>query len=101
MHFATGQKPLRTVIFAFWDGEEKGLLGSKYFVQSCPFISQVKGYLNFDMIGRNNKPEQPQHVVYFTPPPTRIRRLAEAGHCTLQLAPATGLPRLGPPPGGK
>ena len=62
---ATGQKPLRTVIFAFWDGEEKGLLGSKYFVQSCPFISQVKGYLNFDMIGRNNKPEQPQHVVYF------------------------------------
>ena len=55
---ATGQKPLRTVIFAFWDGEEKGLLGSKYFVQSCPFISQVKGYLNFDMIGRNNKPEQ-------------------------------------------
>ena len=62
---ATGQQPLRTVIFAFWDGEEKGLLGSKYFVQSCPFISQVKGYLNFDMIGRNNKPEQPQHVVYF------------------------------------
>jgi len=62
---ATGQKLLRTVIFAFWDGEEKGLLGSKYFVQSCPFISQVKGYLNFDMIGRNNKPEQPQHVVYF------------------------------------
>ena len=62
---ATGQKPLRTVIFAFWDGEGKGLLGSKYFVQSCPFISQVKGYLNFDMIGRNNKPEQPQHVVYF------------------------------------
>lgn len=62
---ASGQKPLRTVIFAFWDGEEIGLLGSKYFVQTCPFISQVKGYLNFDMIGRNNKPEQPQHVVYF------------------------------------
>lgn len=61
----SGQKPLRTVIFAFWDGEEIGLLGSKYFVQACPFIGQVKGYLNFDMIGRNNKPEQPQHVVYF------------------------------------
>ena len=62
---ASGRKPLRTVIFAFWDGEEKGLLGSRHFVQTCPFISQVKGYLNFDMIGRNNKPEQPQHVVYF------------------------------------
>lgn len=62
---ATGKKPLRNVIFAFWDGEEKGLLGSKHFVQAFPSINQVKGYLNFDMIGRNNKPEQPQHVVYF------------------------------------
>ena len=83
---ATGQKPLRTVIFAFWDGEEKGLLGSKYFVQSCPFISQVKGYLNFDMIGRNNKPEQPQHVVLddvragHADPPCRQRGAVGAGH---------------------
>lgn len=61
----SGQQPERNVIFAFWDGEEKGLLGSKYFVQTCPFITQIKGYLNFDMIGRNNKPLQPKHVVYF------------------------------------
>lgn len=62
---ASGKQPERNIIFAFWDGEEKGLLGSKFFVQTCPFISQVKGYLNFDMIGRNNKPQQPMHVVYF------------------------------------
>ena len=62
---ASGQQPERNVIVAFWDGEEKGLLGSKYFVQSCPFLSQIKGYLNFDMIGRNNKPQQPKQVVYF------------------------------------
>ena len=49
---ASGQKPLR-------------LLGSKHFVQSCDFIGKVKGYLNFDMIGRNNKPDRPRHVVYF------------------------------------
>ena len=61
----SGQQPERNVIFAFWDGEEKGLLGSKYFVQTCPFLSQIKGYLNFDMIGRNNKPQQPEQVVYF------------------------------------
>ena len=61
----SGQQPERNVIFAFWDGEEKGLLGSKYFVQECPFINQVKGYLNFDMIGRNNQPQNPKHVVYF------------------------------------
>lgn len=62
---ASGQQPERNVIFAFWDGEEKGLLGSKYFVQTCPFLSQIKGYLNFDMIGRNNKPQQPKQDVYF------------------------------------
>lgn len=62
---ASGQQPDRNVIFAFWDGEEKGLLGSKYFVQTCAFLPQIKGYLNFDMIGRNNKPQQPKHVVYF------------------------------------
>lgn len=62
---ASGRQPERNVIFAFWDGEEKGLLGSKYFVQSCPFIGKVKGYLNFDMIGRNNNPDKSKHVVYF------------------------------------
>ena len=62
---ASGQQPERNVIVAFWDGEEKGLLGSKYFVQTCPFLSQIKGYLNFDMIGRNNKPQQPKPGVYF------------------------------------
>ena len=62
---ATGQQPERTVIFAFWDGEEKGLLGSKAFVQSFPEIKNVKGYLNFDMIGRNNNEAKPTHVVYF------------------------------------
>ena len=62
---ASGKKPMRTVIFAFWDGEERGLLGSKYFVQGCPFISQVKSYLNFDMIGRDNKPEDPTYMVFF------------------------------------
>lgn len=62
---ASGRQPDRNVIFAFWDGEEKGLLGSKYFAQTCPFFSSVKGYLNFDMIGRNSNPERPRTVAYF------------------------------------
>lgn len=62
---ATGEKPERTVLFAFWDGEEKGLLGSKAFVQSFPEIKNVKGYLNFDMIGRNSNEANPTHVDYF------------------------------------
>lgn len=61
----SGIQPERNIVFAFWDGEEIGLLGSKYFVRNCPFIDKVKGYLNFDMIGRNNQPDNPRHVVYF------------------------------------
>jgi Zn-dependent M28 family amino/carboxypeptidase len=62
---ATGEQPERTTIFAFWDGEEKGLLGSKYFALTYPEIGKVKGYLNYDMIGRNNNEANPKHVVYF------------------------------------
>ena len=62
---ASGQKPLRTVVIAFWDGEELGLLGSEAFLQSCPFAKDIKAYLNFDMIGRNNREDRPRHVVYF------------------------------------
>ncbi len=61
----SGVQPERTVLFAFWDGEEKGLLGSEYFMQSWPEPEKIKGYLNFDMIGRNNNESNPEHVVYF------------------------------------
>lgn len=61
----SGTQPERTIIFAFWDGEEKGLLGSKYFAQTFPDMKKIKGYLNFDMIGRNNDENRPLHVVYF------------------------------------
>lgn len=63
---ATGVKPKRTVIFAFWDAEEKGLHGSVKFAETHPEImSKVKGYLNYDMIGRNNREEDPAYFVYF------------------------------------
>lgn len=62
---ATGKQPKRSVIFAFWDGEEKGLLGSVSFVLRFPKIKQVKGYINFDMIGRNKDEQHPEHVTYF------------------------------------
>jgi len=61
---ASGMKPRRTVIFAFWDGEEKGTLGSTYFTQTWPQIKQVKGYLNFDMEGGNTQPDNPPYFAY-------------------------------------
>lgn len=61
----SGIQPERTVIFALWDGEEKGLLGSEYFMQQWENPEKIKGYINFDMIGRNNDETRPEHVVYF------------------------------------
>ena len=52
---ATGVNRSEPLFFAFWDGEEKGLLGSKYFVQTFSEMDKVKGYLNYDMIGRNKR----------------------------------------------
>ncbi|MBO7290829.1 MAG: M20/M25/M40 family metallo-hydrolase, partial [Bacteroidaceae bacterium] len=56
--------PERSIIFAFWDGEEKGLLGSRYFVDNCSFLSHVSAYMNFDMIGRGPV-DNPKHLTYF------------------------------------
>ncbi|ANQ49359.2 M20/M25/M40 family metallo-hydrolase [Flammeovirga sp. MY04] len=49
---ATGVQPKRTMLFASWTGEEKGLHGSRNFLLNYKDPSQIKMYLNFDMIGR-------------------------------------------------
>ena len=62
---AAGRQPERTVIFAFWDGEEKGLLGSEYFTLAFKDMDKVKAYINFDMIGRNADESNPGYLMYF------------------------------------
>ncbi len=43
----------RTVLFAFWDGEEKGLLGSRFFAAHPRRpLEQLKLVLTADMLGR-------------------------------------------------
>ena len=40
---ASGKQPERNVIFAFWDGEEKGLLWLQIFCANLPFhLSESK-----------------------------------------------------------
>lgn len=53
---ATGEKPERTIVFAAWTGEEKGLIGSRYFVEH-PYlpIEDIKFHLNYDMISRDSE----------------------------------------------
>ncbi len=59
---ASGEKPKRTVVFAFWDGEEQGLLGSQYFTDHFEGMRNVKGYLNFDMVGSGT---DSKYLMYF------------------------------------
>ena len=48
----TGYRPRRTIYFAFWDAEEKGLLGSRYWLNHCPLNpQQIRLMVNLDMVG--------------------------------------------------
>jgi aminopeptidase S len=49
-------RPTRHLRFAWWDAEELGLVGSRYYVNSLTVGSRatIRGYLNFDMIGSPN-----------------------------------------------
>jgi len=48
-----GQAPKRSILFAFWDGEEKGLLGSVHWVaQPTVPLDHVVININADMVGR-------------------------------------------------
>jgi len=51
---AFSQQPRkRSLLLAFWSGEELGLLGSNAFVTKPPFpLDAMAAYLNFDMVGR-------------------------------------------------
>lgn len=51
---ALAQRPARSIMFVLVSGEEKGLLGSAYFVEEPPVpVAQMVANINIDMIGRN------------------------------------------------
>src|SRR5262249_45251598 len=52
--FASGPRPKRSILFVWHAGEEKGLIGSKYFTTypTVP-IDKIITQLNIDMIGRS------------------------------------------------
>jgi len=52
----TGNPPRRTVLFAAWDAEERGLLGAWYYTEAPSFpLGNTVGVINMDMIGRNEE----------------------------------------------
>ncbi|MDE5944094.1 MAG: M28 family peptidase [Rikenella sp.] len=63
---AVERRPACTLIFAFWDGEERGLLGSRHYVSTLGAdTAAVAGYINFDMVGRNTDETRPGLFRYF------------------------------------
>ncbi len=59
---ATGIKPEKTMVFCAWTGEEKGLLGSKFF-NDHPYKDKILCDLNFDMISRNDPGENQDNKI--------------------------------------
>ena len=56
IHFSA-EPPRRSIIFAFWDREEDGLLGARHYVQN-PLIplADTVAYVNLDIQGSNLRP---------------------------------------------
>lgn len=57
---ASGPKPKRRMVFICFSGEERGLIGSNFYVQNPAFpLEQTVAMMNFDMIGnlRGNRVE--------------------------------------------
>lgn len=58
MQYFKQHPPKHSLIFAAFDAEEKGLLGSKYFVANCPIpLSRIMVDVNMDMVSRNDSNE--------------------------------------------
>ena len=64
--FVNGPRPKRSLLFVWHAGEERGLLGSRYFADypTIP-IETIVAQLNIDMIGRNrNNKSSEEDTVY-------------------------------------
>lgn len=55
--FATGPRPKRSILLLWYAGEEKGLLGSRLFVErpTVP-LESILVNINLDMVGRSKQP---------------------------------------------
>lgn len=67
------EKPKRSIIFCLWGAEEKGLLGSEYFVDHPPVaLERISAMIQLDMIGRDVEPRP--HQLQGREKPKELRR---------------------------
>lgn len=65
--FARGPRPKRSLLFVWYAGEERGLWGSRYYVDRPGGVSadRIVANLNMDMVGRNrDNKESEANTVY-------------------------------------
>lgn len=71
-------RPKRTIVFALWDGEEHGLLGSKYWIAHPTIaLNRVVATINVDMIGRLR---DDRLTIYGSRTATGLRRLVSSAN---------------------
>ncbi len=61
---AQGTRPARAVVFALWNGEEKGSLGAEFYVAHPQPARRIVANVNLDMVGRDEDipdPEDPRY----------------------------------------
>lgn len=55
--YDSGEAPRRTVMFAFWDEEERGLIGAgQWIAQNAATVADIVAYVNYDIQGANLLP---------------------------------------------
>jgi len=57
---AAGDRPARPVLFALWNGEEKGELGAEAFLTVAPSGRHIVANVNLDMVGRHEEVPDPE-----------------------------------------
>ena len=77
------ERPKRTVVFAFWTGEEEGKFGSGHYVGHPLWpLARTAAYINLDMIGHPWLPEEMRKLVADTGLPDGEAFLAKADPTT-------------------
>jgi peptidase M28-like protein len=61
---AQGARPARAVVFALWNGEEKGSLGAEFYVAHPQPARRIVANINLDMVGRDEDIPDPDDPRY-------------------------------------
>jgi len=75
------EKPKRSILFAAWNAEERGLLGSRYYVEKPAFpLEKTVALFQMDMIGRDEEIPDPQSPRFFGLPRQRAQENRNSLH---------------------